>query len=56
MKPWPCQITPPVGGIWVPIDKLALLAPYIALASTILAATAATAILVKHVKSRKKKQ
>jgi parallel beta-helix repeat protein len=55
MNPWPCQITPPpsVGGIWVPVDKLALLAPYIALASTILAATAATAIYVKH---RKKKQ
>jgi parallel beta-helix repeat protein len=56
MKPWPCQINPPaVGGIWVPVDKLALLAPYIALVSAILAATAATAILVKR-KSRKKKQ
>jgi hypothetical protein len=43
----------PVGGIWIPVDKLALLAPYIALASTILAATAATALYVKH---RKKKQ
>jgi hypothetical protein len=41
-----------VGGIWVPVDKLALLAPYIALASTILAATATTAIYVK----RRKKQ
>jgi TolB protein len=44
---------PPVGGVVVPVDKFALLAPYIALASTILAATAATAIYVKH---RKKKQ
>jgi hypothetical protein len=43
---------PPVGGIWVPVDKLSLLAPYIALASTILIATAATAIYVK----RRKKQ
>ena len=44
---------PPVGGIWVPVDKLALLAPYIGLASTILVATAATAIYIKR---RKKKQ
>jgi hypothetical protein len=42
-----------VGGISVSVDKLALLAPYIALASTIIVATAATAIYVKH---RKKKQ
>jgi len=43
----------PVGGIWIPVDKLALLAPYIGLASTILIATVATAIYIKH---RKKKQ
>lgn len=45
-----------VGGIWVPVDKFGLLAPYIGLASTIIvatAATAATAIYVKHVKHRK---
>jgi hypothetical protein len=48
--------TPIVGGIYIQVNKLGLLAPYIALASTILIATAATAILVKHVKSRKKKQ
>ncbi len=41
-----------VGGFWVPVDKLDLLAPYIGLASTIIAATAATAIYVK----RRKKQ
>ena len=46
----------PVGGIWVPVDKFGLLAPYIALASTILVATAATTIYVKRVKRRKKKQ
>jgi penicillin amidase len=45
--------TLPVGGIWIPVDKFVLLAPYIALVSTILAATAATTIYVKH---RKKKQ
>jgi len=43
-----------VGGIWVPIDKFALLAPYIALASTIIVATVATTICVKRVKRRKK--
>jgi len=46
----------PVGGIVIPIDKLALLAPYIGFASTVLVATAATAIYVKRVKRRKEKQ
>ena len=50
------ECPPPVGGIWVPVDKFGLLAPYIGLASTILVATAATAIYVKRVKRRKKKQ
>jgi hypothetical protein len=39
-----------VGGIWVPVDKLALLAPYIALASTIILAVAATAVIFKRKK------
>jgi hypothetical protein len=43
---------PVVGGIWVPVDKLALLAPYIALASIIILAIVATAVLFR----RKKKQ
>jgi len=43
----------PVGGLWIPVDKLGLLAPYIALASTIVAATVATAIYVRRVKRRK---
>jgi len=51
---------PPVGGISVPIavsvGNTALLAPYIGLASTIIVATAATAIYVKRVKRRKEKQ
>jgi len=42
----------PVGGVWVPVDKLGLLAPYIALASTIISAVAVTAVLFK----RRKKQ
>jgi len=45
-----------VGGVWVPVDKFGLLAPYIGLASTILVATVATAIYVKRVKHRKEKQ
>jgi prenyltransferase beta subunit len=45
-----------VGGIWIPIDKFGLLAPYIGVASTILVATATTAIYVKRVTRRKKKQ
>jgi len=49
-------LPPPVGGVWVPVDKLSLLAPYIGLASTIIVATAATAIYVKHVKRRKEKR
>ena len=46
----------PVGGIAVPVDKFGLLAPYVGLASTIIVATAATAIYVKHVKRRNGKR
>jgi len=42
-----------VGGVIVPLDKLALLAPYIALASIILVATV---IYFKRVKHRKEEQ
>jgi len=42
-----------LGGVWIPVDKFGLLAPYIGLASAILAATVATAIYVKLVRSRK---
>lgn len=47
---------PIVGGVWVPIDKFGLLAPYIGLASTITVAAVASAAYIKHVKRRKKKQ
>jgi hypothetical protein len=40
----------PVGGIYIPVNKLALLAPYIALAITIIVATVATATFIKHKK------
>jgi subtilisin family serine protease len=48
--------SPPVGGIEIPIDNLALLAPYIGLTSAILIATVATAAYVQHVRRRKEKQ
>jgi len=45
-----------VGGISIPVDKFGLLAPYLGLASTIVAATVATVVYVKRVKRRKEKQ
>lgn len=48
--------TTPVGGTAFPVDKLDLLAPYIAVTSTIIVAKIATAIYVKRVKRRKEKQ
>lgn len=45
-----------VGGIVIPVDKFALLAPFIGLASTILVATVATTIYIKRGKLRKEKQ
>ncbi|MGD8507021.1 MAG: PQQ-binding-like beta-propeller repeat protein, partial [Candidatus Bathyarchaeota archaeon] len=50
------EYAPPVGGIWVPVDRFKLLAPYVGLTSSIVVATVATAIYVKRVKRRKKKQ
>ena len=44
-----------VGGIKFPVDKFGLLAPYIGVASAIIAATTATAIYVKRVKRREEK-
>jgi pimeloyl-ACP methyl ester carboxylesterase len=43
---------PAVGGIWVPVDKFALLAPYIGLASTIILAIAVTALFFKYRKKQ----
>jgi len=45
-----------VGGILIPVNKFALLAPYIGLASTMLAAAVASTVYVKHVKRREEKQ
>ena len=41
-----------VGGYIVPVDKLALLAPYIGLGSTILIATITTVIYIRRIKKR----
>ena len=43
---------PLVGGIWIPVDKLSLLAPYIALVSTIIIATAFTVAFLKYRKKQ----
>jgi hypothetical protein len=45
-----------VGGIVFPVDKFALLAPYIGLASTVTVAAVAAVIYVKRVKRGKEKQ
>jgi hypothetical protein len=50
------QVTSGVGGIVIPVDKFALLAPYIGLVSTVTVATVATVIYIKRVKCRKEKQ
>ncbi len=42
-----------VGGVWVPIDRFALLAPYAGVASTILVGTVVAIILIKRVRSQK---
>jgi hypothetical protein len=44
-----------VGGIVIPVDKFALLAPYIGLTSTIIVAAVAIVVYGKHVKRRKEK-
>ena len=45
-----------VGGFGLPIDKLALLTPFIGLASVIVAVATVTAVYVRHVKHREEKQ
>jgi len=42
----------PVGGIWIPVDKLSLLAPYITLVSTIILAVSASAAYIKYRKKQ----
>ncbi|MEM2249310.1 MAG: hypothetical protein QXP16_01270 [Candidatus Bathyarchaeia archaeon] len=47
---------PGVGGYFIPVDKIGLLAPYIGLALTILIALTATIVYVKRFKNKKQKQ
>jgi len=42
----------PVGGIFIPVDKFSLLAPYIALVSTIILAVSITVAYIKHRKKQ----
>jgi len=50
------NLTSGVGGFVIPLDKFALLAPYIGLTSTVTVAAVATALYVKRVKRRREKQ
>jgi hypothetical protein len=52
----PVTEPPTTGGIWIPVDKLGLLAPYIGLTSAIFVGTVATAVYVKRAKRRKEKR
>jgi hypothetical protein len=47
---------PSVGGTAAPVDKLALLLPYIVLASSVLAVTVTIGVYVKRVRHTKHKQ
>jgi hypothetical protein len=49
-------LSPPVGGVLIPIDKIAILAPYIGLTSTAVVATIATALYLKRIRHKKEKQ
>jgi len=46
------EVPPSVGGIWVPVDKLGLLAPYIALVATIILAISVSAAIIKYRKKQ----
>ena len=54
--PPPPPPPPGVGGYIIPVDKFALLAPYIGLTSIILISAVITAVYFKRVKRRKEKQ
>jgi parallel beta-helix repeat protein len=46
---------PPVGGVWVPISKFQLLAPWISLVSLIMVATAST-VYLRHKRKRSRRK
>lgn len=41
-----------VGGFWIPVDKLGLLAPYVALVSTIILAVSISVAILKYRKKQ----
>lgn len=47
---------PTEGGISIPVDKLALLAPYISATSIILISAVASAVYIKHVRCKKENE
>jgi hypothetical protein len=49
-------VTVSVGGVVVPVDKLALLAPYLSLATAIAMVTAGAIILLKRFRPRKSEE
>jgi len=50
---WKIETQPQgVGGFWIPVDKLGLLAPYIALVSTVILAVSITVAYIKHRKKQ----
>jgi hypothetical protein len=50
------KFVPAVGGIILSVNKLALLTPYIGLASIVSVTAVAVTVYVKRVKCRKEKQ
>ena len=46
-------IKAPVGGVWVPINKFELLAPYLGLVSVIVSAVAVSGVIVKRMTKKK---
>jgi hypothetical protein len=46
----------PVGGSWSPVDKIALLTPYIGISVALIALMLITVVYIKRVKHEKEKQ
>jgi len=46
------NVPAPVGGIWIPVDKLSLLTPYIILAITIILAVSTSVAIIKYRKKQ----
>jgi hypothetical protein len=46
----------PVGGSWSPVDKIALLAPYVGMSTALIALVLITVVYIKRVRHEKEKQ